>query len=75
MSDEVNPLQKYADALDAQKNYVQPTINPELAQYILKALDYLEITGANQPELVEREQHNLAESIMIDIISYAPENE
>jgi len=75
MNDEVNPLQKYVDALDAQEDFVQPTITPGLAQYILKALDYLEITGANQPELVEREQHDLAESIMIDIISYAPEND
>ena len=75
MTEEANPLQKYVDALDAQKNYVQPTITPELAQYILKALDYLEITAVNQPGLVEREQHDLAESMMIDIISYAPENE
>lgn len=75
MMEEINPLQKYVDALDAQKKYVQPTITPELAQYILKALDYLEISGANQPELVERKQHDLAESMMIDIISYTPENE
>ena len=52
-----------------------PVITPALAQYVLKALDYLEITGASQPGLVDREHHDAAESIMIDIISYAPEDE
>jgi hypothetical protein len=75
MTDEENPLQKYVDALDNQKDFVQPVITPALAQYVLKALDYLEITGASQPGLVEREHHDVAESIMIDIISYAPEDE
>lgn len=72
---EENPLKKYLDAIDNPKEFIQPNISPKLAQYIVKALDYLEITGANQPGLVEREQHDLAESMMIDIISYAPENE
>lgn len=75
MTDEENPLQKYLDALDNPKAFVQPVITPALAQYVLKALDYLEITGAAQPGLVEREHHDVAESIMIDIISYAPEDE
>ncbi len=75
MTDEGNPLQKYVNALDNPKEYVQPVITPEIAQYVLKALDYLEITGASQTGLVERAHHNSAESIMIDIISHAPENE
>ena len=75
MTEKENPLQKYVDALDNPKEFVQPDITPALAQYVLKALDYLEITGASQPGLVEREHHDAAESIMIDIISYAPEDE
>lgn len=75
MTSDENPLQKYVDALDGPKEFVQPVITPALAQYVLKALDYLEISGASQQGLVEREHHDAAESIMIDIISYAPEDE
>ena len=75
MTEEINPLQKYVDALDNPEEFIQPRISPTLAQYILKALDYLEITETNQPGLVERENHDVAESIMIDILSYAPEDE
>ena len=75
MSEDENPLQKYVDALDNPKEFVQPVITPTLAQYVLKALDYLEITGASHPGLVEREHHDTAESIMIDIISYALDDE
>jgi hypothetical protein len=75
VTEDRNPLQKYIDALDIPKHFVQPVITPALAQYVLKALDYLEITGASQPGLVERVHHDMAESIMIDIISDAPEDE
>lgn len=75
MAEKENPLKKYVDAFDNKNDFDQPKINPALAQYVLKALDYLEITGTSHPELIERELHDRAESIMIDIISYAPEDE
>ena len=75
MTEEVNPLHKYVDARDNPEEFIEPRISPSLAQYFLKALDYFEITGTNQPGLVERENHDVAESIMIDILSYAPEDE
>jgi len=48
MTSDENPLQKYVDALDGPNEFVQPVITPALAQYVLKALDYLEISGASQ---------------------------
>lgn len=72
---EENPLQKYADAIDNQKEFVQPKISPALAQYIVKALDYLAITATKQPDLIEPKYHDRAESIMVDIICLAPEDE
>ncbi len=41
MTSDENPLQKYVDALEHPKDFVQPVITPTLAQYVLKALDYL----------------------------------
>lgn len=70
-----NPLQKYVDQLD--KPYVQKPLTPRVAQYILKALDYLHIYSQknNSPALVEQPLHDQTEADMIDIISYAPEEE
>lgn len=65
-----NPLQKYLD-----QQYVQPPLTPRLAQYILKALDYLHIysTKHNEPALIEQTLHDDAEAIVTDVIIYAPE--
>lgn len=65
-----NPLQKYVD-----QQYVQPPLTPRLAQYILKALDYLHIysTKHNEPALIEQPLHDDAEAIVTDVIIYAPE--
>ena len=70
-----NPLQKYVDQLDQQ--YVQPPLTPRVAQYILKALDYLHIYSEKhqQPELVEQPLHEQVESDMVDVIAYAPEED
>lgn len=75
MANEENPLQKYVDALDNPKKFVQPNISPTEAQYLLKALDYLEITGKDSPGLIETQYHNSLEAKLVDIISYAPEDE
>jgi hypothetical protein len=72
---EDNPLQKYVDAIDNPKEFVQPNISPALAQYIVKALDYLAIAATTQPDLIEPKYHDRAESIMVDIICLAPEDE
>jgi hypothetical protein len=72
---ENNPLQKYVDAIDNPKEFVQPNISPALAQYIVKALDYLAIAAITQPDLIEPKYHDRAESIMVDIICLAPEDE
>lgn len=68
-----NPLQKYLDKLD--QPYVQPPLTPRVAQYILKALDYLHIysTKHDEPALIEQSLHDEAEAQMVDIIAYAPE--
>ena len=68
-----NPLQKYLDKLD--QPYVQPPLTPRLAQYILKALDYLHIysTKHDEPALIEQSLHEEAEAQMVDIIAYASE--
>ena len=65
-----NPLQKYIN-----QQYVQPPLTPRLAQYILKALDYLHIysTKHNEPALIEQPLHDDAEAIVTDVIIYAPE--
>jgi hypothetical protein len=70
-----NPLAKYVDELDRQ--YVQPRLTPRIAQYILKALDYLFIHSktTNQPALIEQELHEEAEAIVTDVIIYAPEED
>ena len=72
---EENPLQKYVDAIDNPKEFIQPNISPALAQYIVKALDYLAIAATTQPDLIEPKYHDRAESIMVDIICLAPEDE
>jgi hypothetical protein len=72
---EENPLQKYVDAIDNPKEFVQPSMSPALAQYIVKALDYLAIAASTQPDLIEPKHHEMAESIMVDIICLAPEDE
>lgn len=72
-----NPLQKYVDALDNPVPYEQKPITPRLAQYILKALDYLHIysTKHDEPALIEQDLHADAEAQMVDIIAYAPEED
>ncbi len=72
-----NPLQKYVDAIDNQKEYVQPALTAQVGQYLLKALDYLVIHSRlhNQPELVEQPRHNNTEAMLTDVIMYAPEEE
>jgi len=72
-----NPLQKYVDAIDNQKEYVQPALTAQVGQYLLKALDYLFIYSRdnNQPELIEQPRHNDTESMLTVVIMYAPEEE
>jgi hypothetical protein len=72
-----NPLQKYVDAIDNQKEYVQPALTAQVGQYLLKALDYLVIHSKlhNQPELVEQPRHDNTEAMLTDVIMYAPEEE
>jgi hypothetical protein len=72
-----NPLQKYVDAIDNQKEYVQPALTAQVGQYLLKALDYLFIYSKdnNQPELIEQPRHNDTEAMLTDVIMYAPEEE
>ncbi len=72
-----NPLQKYVDAIDNKKEYVQPALTAQVGQYLLKALDYLFIYSRdnNQPELIEQPRHNDTEAMLTDVIMYAPEEE
>lgn len=65
-----NPLQEHLDP-----QYVQPQLTPRVAQYILKALDYLHIysTKHNEPALIEQTLHDDAEGFVTDVIIYAPE--
>jgi len=72
MSD--NPLQKYVDAIDNQELYVQPTISVRLAQYIIKALDYLHIHAqvTDNPSIIEPALHAEADDVMTDIVLDAP---
>jgi hypothetical protein len=71
----INPLQKYVDHI--AQPYVQPTLTPKMAQYILKALDYLYIYSEqhDNPALVEQPLHTHVENDMVDVIAYAPEEE
>lgn len=70
-----NPLQKYVDQLD--QPYVQPPLTPKVAQYILKALDYLHIYSQkhDEPALIEQPLHTDIENDMVDVIAYAPEED
>jgi hypothetical protein len=70
-----NPLQKYVDALDNPTAYTQPNISIRVANYIIKALDYLHIYAGekDQPELIESDIHQEAEEAMVDIVALAPE--
>jgi len=70
-----NPLQKYVDKLD--QPYVQPPLTPRVAQYILKALDYLHIYSQknNEPALIEQPLHEDTEAMITDVIMYAPEED
>ena len=65
-----NPLEKYLD-----QSYVQKPLTPRVAQYILKALDYLHIYSQkhNEPALIEQPLHDDAEGFVTDVIIYAPE--
>ena len=65
-----NPLSKYLD-----QSYVQQPLTPRVAQYILKALDYLHIYSQkhNEPALIEQPLHDEAEGLITDVIIYAPE--
>jgi hypothetical protein len=70
-----NPLQKYLDGLS--KPYVQPPLTPRVAQYILKALDYLHIYSVDKktPALIEQPLHDDTEALITDVILYAPEED
>lgn len=72
-----NPLQKYVDALDKQASYVQPPLTPRVAQYILKALDYLHIYSVKHGEsaLIEQPLHDKTEAMITDVIMYSPEED
>ena len=67
-----NPLEKYLD-----QSYVQKPLTPRVAQYILKALDYLHIYSQkhNEPALIEQPLHDDTEALVTDVIIYAPEEE
>jgi hypothetical protein len=69
-----NPLQKYVDQFDKEQLYVQPHISVRLAQYIIKALDYLHIHAQkiDDPSIIEPELHAEAEDAMTDIVLDAP---
>jgi hypothetical protein len=70
-----NPLKKYVEALDNPTPYTQPNISIRVANYIIKALDYLHIYAGekDQPELIESDIHQEAEEAMVDIVALAPE--
>lgn len=69
-----NPLQKY---LKPAQPYVQPQLTPRVAQYILKALDYLHIYSVDNkaPALIEQPLHDNTEALITDVIMYAPEED
>lgn len=68
-----NPLEKYL----TKNPYVMQPLTPRVAQYILKALDYLHIYSVkhNEPALVEQPLHQEIEEMIVDVISYAPEED
>jgi hypothetical protein len=65
-----NPLSKYLD-----QSYVQQPLTPRVAQYILKALDYLHIYSQkhDEPALIEQPLHDEVEGLITDVIIYTPE--
>ena len=54
--------------------YVQPTISVRLAQYLLKALDYMHIHAqqTDNPGIIEPELHADGEDAMTDIVLDSP---
>jgi hypothetical protein len=70
-----NPLQKYADELDNPTPFAAPKISIRMANYIIKALDYLHIYAGekDEPELIESDIHKEAEEAMVDIVVLSPE--
>ena len=72
-NNEINPLQKYVDALDNKAPFTPPTINPTEAQYLLKALDFLQIWSNEHENQVEQPIHDELEGKLTDIILEAPE--
>lgn len=73
-NEEVNPLQKYVEALDNPTPFIPPVINPTQAQYVIKALDYLKIWSQEHDDVVEQPLHDQLEEIMVDIVALAPED-
>lgn len=70
-----NPLQKYAEELDNPTPFVSPKISIRMANYIIKALDYLHIYAGekDEPELIESDIHKEVEEAMVDIVVLSPE--
>jgi len=70
-----NPLQKYAEELDNPTPFVPPKISIRVANYIIKALDYLHIYAGekDEPELIDSATHKEAEEAMVDIVVLSPE--
>jgi hypothetical protein len=70
-----NPLQKYAEELDNPTPFAAPKISIRMANYIIKALDYLHIYAGekDEPELIESDIHKEAEEAMVDIVVLSPE--
>lgn len=68
-----NPLQKYL----TKQPYVPVPLTPRVAQYLLKALDYLHIYSVkhNEPALVEQPLHGEVEEMVVDVIASAPEED
>jgi hypothetical protein len=69
-----NPLQKYAEELDNPTPFAAPKISIRMANYIIKALDYLHIYAGekDEPELIESDIHKEAEEAMVDIVVLSP---
>jgi hypothetical protein len=73
-NEEVNPLQKYVDALDNPASYTPSVINATQAQYLIKALDYLKIWSQEHHDVTEEPLHEQVEAMMVDIVAFGPEN-
>lgn len=71
---EINPLQKCADALDNPAPYTPPVISATQAQYLIKALDYLKIWSQEYHDITEQPLHEQVEEMMVDIVAFGPEN-